>query len=208
MRSCGESVRLVLDLEPRTLYHQSLYLGQTLEHLGFLRCFPLSLMSFQSCNIYQMLTRHHCSKPNYMSISLSSRVGVSRAQLFLIRGGQSAGKDITKHFSSLCSVPESSLVPYLIPEGETQFVDFSLNFILRATKELAQKTRVGKVLWRCSPSLHHFINLSSETTFEWLGLIKSFCMQLWKEPISPFGLFLHLIWVEHTHFLRINYNCF
>lgn len=25
-------------------------------------------------------------------------------------------------------------------------------------------------------------------------------MQLWKEPISPLGLFFHMIWVEHIHF--------
>lgn len=33
-------------------------------------------------------------------------------------------------------------------------------------------------------------------------------MQLWKEPISPLGLFLHMIWVENIYFLKINYNCF
>ena len=112
----------------------------------------------------------------------------------------------TLQHSSLCSVLERSLVPALIPKREMHRVVFLL--ILRATKELAQKTRVCKFLWRCFPSLPHFINLSSENTFECLGLIKSSCMELWQEPISPLGLFLHLIWVEHIHILRINYNCF
>lgn len=157
--------------------------------------------------MYWMLIGHHCSKPNYISISLRSSTVCPK--LGFCSSGQVEVQEHTLYHSSLCSVLEHSSILFFIPDREMHFVDFFFfYFILRATKELAQKTKVYKVLWRLSPSLLHFINLSSETTFACLGLIKSFCMQNWKEPISPLGLFLHLIWVECTHFLRINYNCF